>query len=203
MVGSARRTIPAGFTHGPGSASAKADRGGATHPTSTNTAAATTTARQTAATPTAEDPPEADRRFEKHPDYPGPMLDLSNLDLEEIATALADQPDYEHRWLIDPRTGEVAFWTSDLGIDGQNPVDLDDLDLICIDPLPSYVWYQDMADFAERISDHRAGQRLARAIEGRGAFRPFEDELHQGPAGGVVRLPRRPRPTPCRRLARR
>jgi hypothetical protein len=128
---------------------------------------------------------------------------LSDLDLKEIATALADRTDYERRWLIDPRTEEVAFWTSDLGIDGQNPVDLDDLDLICIDPLPSYVWYQDMADFAERISDHRAGQRLARAIEGRGAFRRFEDELHRGPAGGVVRLPRRPRPTPCRRLARR
>jgi hypothetical protein len=107
------------------------------------------------------------------------MLELSNLDLEEIATALADRTDYDHRWLIDPRTGEVAFWTSDLGIDGQNPVDLDDLDLICIDPIPSYVWYQDMADFAERISDHRAGQRLARAIEGRGAFRRFKDGLHR------------------------
>ncbi|MGO9502174.1 MAG: hypothetical protein ACLPUO_11465 [Streptosporangiaceae bacterium] len=28
------------------------------------------------------------------------MLDLSSLDLEEIANALADQTDYEHRWLI-------------------------------------------------------------------------------------------------------
>ena len=26
-----------------------------------------------------------------------------------------------------------------------------------IDPLPSYVWYQDMADFAEGISDDTAG----------------------------------------------
>jgi hypothetical protein len=31
------------------------------------------------------------------------MLDLSSLDLEEIADALADQTDYEHRWLIKPR----------------------------------------------------------------------------------------------------
>jgi hypothetical protein len=30
---------------------------------------------------------------------------------------------------------------SETGIDGQTPVDLDDLDLIGIDPLPSYVWY--------------------------------------------------------------
>jgi Uncharacterised protein family (UPF0158) len=106
------------------------------------------------------------------------MLDLSRLDLEEIATALADQTDYEHRWLINPQTGEIVIWTTYGGIDGNTPVDLDDLDLMCIDPLLSYVWYQDMADFAERISDETAGRRLARAIQGRGAFRRFKNELH-------------------------
>jgi hypothetical protein len=64
------------------------------------------------------------------------MVDLSSLDLEEIAAALADQTDYEHRWLINPQTGQVVLWTSDTGIDGQTPVDLDDLDLIDIGPLP-------------------------------------------------------------------
>ena len=93
------------------------------------------------------------------------MLDLGGLDLEEIGNALADQTDYEHRWLIDPRTGEIVFWTADTGIDGKAPVDLDELDLVCIDPLPSWVWYQDMADFAEAITDERAGRRLARAIQ--------------------------------------
>ena len=71
------------------------------------------------------------------------------------------------------------LWTSDTGIDGQTPVDLDDLDLLGIDPLPSYVWYQDMADFAERVSDDQARRRLARALEGKGAFRRFKDELYQ------------------------
>jgi hypothetical protein len=101
------------------------------------------------------------------------VLDISSLDLEEIATALADQTDYEHRWLINPQTGEIVFWTADTGIDGQNPVDLDELDLFGIDPLPSYVWYQDMADFAERIPDEDAGRRLTRALQGKGAFRRF------------------------------
>lgn len=36
-----------------------------------------------------------------------------------------------------------------------------------------------MADFAERISDERAGRRLARAIRGKGAFRRFKDELYE------------------------
>ena len=111
--------------------------------------------------------------------YSGPVLELSSLDLEEIANALADQTDYEHRWLINPQTGEVAFWTADTGIDGQTPVDLDELDLVCIDPLPSWIWYQDMADFARAITDERAGRRLARAIQGKGAFRRFKDELHE------------------------
>ena len=111
--------------------------------------------------------------------YCGLVLDLSSLDLEEIASALADQTDYEHRWLINPETGEVVFWTSDTGIDGQTPVDLDDLDLTCIDPMPSWIWYRDMADFADQVSDERAGRRLARAIQGKGAFRRFKDELHE------------------------
>lgn len=107
------------------------------------------------------------------------MLDLAEIDAEEIATALADQTDYEHRWLLDPRTGQVAFWTSDTGIDGENPLEIDELDLIPIDPIPSYVWYQDTADFAEGISDHDAGRRLARALLGKGAFRRFKNQLHE------------------------
>jgi hypothetical protein len=51
--------------------------------------------------------------------------------------------------------------------------------LVCIDPLPSYVWYEDMADFAEALSDDRAGRRLMRAIDGKGAFRRFRNELHE------------------------
>ena len=107
------------------------------------------------------------------------MLDLDAVDIDEIATALQDQSDDEHRWLIDPTTGEIALWTSDTGIDGENPVDLDERDLVLIDPLPSYVWYQDMVDFAEGISDRAAGDRLSRALDGRGAFRRFRNELYQ------------------------
>ena len=107
------------------------------------------------------------------------MFDLVTIDLEEIASALADQTDYEHRWLLDPRTGQVAFWTSDTGIDGVNPVEIDELDLISIDPLPSYIWYQDMTDFADGLSDEVAGRRLASALEGRGAFRRFKNQLYE------------------------
>jgi len=107
------------------------------------------------------------------------MLDLGECDLEEITTALADQTDYEHRWLIDPRTGEIAFWTSDTGIDGENPVEIDELDLLPIDPLPPYVWFQDMADFADGLSDSAASRRLTQALQGRGAFRRFKNQIYE------------------------
>ena len=107
------------------------------------------------------------------------MLDLDSIDVEEIATALADQTDYDHRWLFDPRTGEVVFWTSDTGIDGENPVEIDELDLIIIDRLPSHVWYQDMLYFAEGISDRAAGERLSASLQGRGAFRGFNNEVYE------------------------
>jgi Uncharacterised protein family (UPF0158) len=106
------------------------------------------------------------------------MLDLDKLDVEEIAEALGDQTDYEHRWLIDPTTGQVTFWTSDTGIDGQNPVDIDELDLVPIDPLPPHIWYQDMADFADGISDIAAGARLKDSLQGRGAFRRFKTQIY-------------------------
>ena len=125
---------------------------------------------------TGRSPGESDLRWS----YAAWVLDLDAIDVEEIATALADQTDYEHRWLIDPRTGEVAFWTSDTGIHGETPVELDELDLILIDPLPSHVWYQDMVDFDDGISDRGAGERLSRSLEGKGAFRRFKNELYQG-----------------------
>ena len=96
---------------------------------------------------------------------------LASLNLDEIASALADQTEYEHQWLIDPQTGELPFWTADTGIDGQTPADLEELDLVCIHPLPSYIWYQDMTDFAEALTDERARRRLLRAIQGRGGLR--------------------------------
>ena len=67
-----------------------------------------------------------------------------------------------------PHHRRASPWTSDTGIDGHHPIELDDLDpnLIAIDPIPSYVWYQDMVDFADQISDRATGRRLSRALRG-------------------------------------
>jgi hypothetical protein len=107
------------------------------------------------------------------------VLDLSSVDLDVIAEALADQNNYDVRRLLDPRTGETVIWSRDTGIDGQHPVSLEELDLLGIEPLPSRVWYQDMADFAASVTDEQARRRLLMALDGRKAFGRFRDELHQ------------------------
>lgn len=110
---------------------------------------------------------------------PDPVLqvDPDSLDLEAIAHALQDQGGFEHHWLFDPATGETVYWSDDLDPDEESALDLDSL--LPVEPLPSWVWYRDMAEFAEGISDDQAGRRLGRAIRGRGAFRHFKDELHE------------------------
>jgi hypothetical protein len=102
-------------------------------------------------------------------------------DLGDIADALEDQNDFGHVWLVNSNTGEMVHWMPDTGIDGHTPVDLDDLDeeLVDIRPLASWIWYQDMADFVDEVTDEQAGRRLARAIDGKGAFRRFRAELHE------------------------
>lgn len=105
------------------------------------------------------------------------MAELADFDLDDIGDALGHQRDYEQLWLLDPQTNKTVFWTSDTGIDGQNPVDLDELDMIPINPLPSYVWHSDMVDFIDTLSDDQDAGRLARAIDGKGAFRRFRAQL--------------------------
>lgn len=109
---------------------------------------------------------------------------MDNVDLGDIADALADQfGGYEHLMLINPQTGETVYWSADTGIDGNTPIGLDELleerELIGIRPLPSRVWYQDMADFVDGISDEQSSRRLERAIRSKGAFRRFKDELRE------------------------
>jgi hypothetical protein len=70
--------------------------------------------------------------------YSGLVMSLDTFDLEEIASALADQIDYERQWLIDPGTGKIVFWTADTGIDGHTPVDLDDRPVHPLTGEPSY-----------------------------------------------------------------
>jgi Uncharacterised protein family (UPF0158)/Nucleotidyltransferase domain len=102
------------------------------------------------------------------------VLDLESVDLGDIANALEDHS-WEHTWWLDPESGEVVFW-SDYSREQGEP-DPESRGLIGIDPIPSHEGYGDMEDFIALVRDPRARELLARAIEGRGAFRRFKDTL--------------------------
>jgi predicted nucleotidyltransferase len=105
------------------------------------------------------------------------MLDLSVIDLSTLGEALEDNT-YEHKWFLDRTSGEVLLMTEEeLDDDGE----VEDPNLIYIDPMGSDESYRDMADFSAGVRDPRARDRLLRAIEGRGAFRRFKDTLYDFP----------------------
>jgi uncharacterized protein UPF0158 len=104
-------------------------------------------------------------------------VDLGAVNIDELSEALQDQQDYEHWWTFDPRTCEFGY-RSRYDPDYDEDEELDP-ELIVIEPYPSRVWYQDMVDFAEGLSDEHAARRLFRALDGRGAFRRFRNELYE------------------------
>ena len=103
------------------------------------------------------------------------MLELSAVDLDALSEALEDHSDFIH-WFVDPVTGEVIAWSEDM--DEPSP---EDAGARFVDPIPSFEAYDDMRDFVARVPDRRASAELARAIEGRGAFRRFKDTLYDLP----------------------
>jgi predicted nucleotidyltransferase len=106
------------------------------------------------------------------------MLDLDQVDLDELCVALEDNTP-EHGWWLDPRSGELEFW-SELG-DTPEEAHPQDRGLIAVEPVESAESYADMEDFAARAPDPRARDLLLRAIGGRGAFRRFKDTLLEFP----------------------
>jgi predicted nucleotidyltransferase len=102
------------------------------------------------------------------------VLDLTNVDLDDLAQALEDHS-YEHSWWLDPKTGEVVLW-SDYS-EEQGELDPETRGLRPIGPIPSYEGYEEMQEFIERVRDPHARDLLERAIGGRGAFRRFKDTL--------------------------
>jgi len=107
------------------------------------------------------------------------MLDLAKLDLSELCMALEDNSP-EHSWWLHPETGEMDFWSDYTG-DELGSGHPDDRGFTYIEPIGSGEAYGDMEDFVERVRDPRARDLLARAIEGRGAFRRFKDTLLEFP----------------------
>lgn len=104
------------------------------------------------------------------------MLDFDRIDLDSIGEALEDHS-YDHKWWLDPNSGEVQVSTDFDGNDEQ----LSDAGLIPIEAIASHESYQDLLEFTSSVRDPRVRDLLERAIAGRGAFRRFKDTLFEFP----------------------
>jgi hypothetical protein len=109
------------------------------------------------------------------------VLDLTAVDLEQLAYALEDHSDLT-QWWLDPSTGQVEPWSLDrLGDEEEDEDHPEDRGLRLVEPIMSSESYRDLEDFVERVRDPRGRDLLERAIAGRGAFRRFKDTLFDFP----------------------
>lgn len=109
---------------------------------------------------------------------PSPLLRPLPVDLEELAGSLEGDP-MDGGGAIDLRDGQVwpkSVWDNDS----------EDWDLGDPDDDERWLWfgsegsrsgYQDMEFFIDMVEDEQVAERLAWAIQGRGAFRRFKDAL--------------------------
>ncbi|MFT4135874.1 DUF4440 domain-containing protein [Microbacterium sp.] len=107
---------------------------------------------------------------------------MSEFDIADIADIMHSS---KMDGYVDPVSREVHTRLDD-GFYGDD--DQDDIadDWIRIDAADTAEEYEDMVDFAAAVTDTPQRIRLMRALEGRGAFRRFRDEVHRD--GDIGRL---------------
>ena len=115
---------------------------------------------------------------------PTPLLRPLPVDLEELAGVLEGDPTFGGGW-VDLLTGQV--WPQSAIDYARKTGESDDDES---DDADRWLWvhcegsragYQDMVQFIGTIEDPARADRLEIAIQGRGAFRRFKDELARGP----------------------
>lgn len=95
-----------------------------------------------------------------------------NINKDFLAAALTDHSGAD--CFFDRSTGDVI-------LDLDRKLDEEDPRYIRIDPLPSWMEYNLMRQFADTVSDTRLRDRLEVALDGRGAFRRFKKVLYDYP----------------------
>jgi len=109
------------------------------------------------------------------------------IDWDDLEMALTMNME-EHGCYLDLRTGRVEM-TADPDLVGDVAPSEEEVDkglaegyFVHIEPLGSSVEYGWMADFADTVTDPSLRDKLAVALDGRGAFRRFKNVLADYPA---------------------
>ena len=113
---------------------------------------------------------------------PSPLLRSLPVDLDELVDVLEGDP-VAGGGRIDLHTGEV--WPQaifEYGIESEDEEDLDDGERwLWVVSEGSRAGYRDMERFVAGVAEPDLADRMARTLEGRGAFRRFRDELTRWP----------------------
>lgn len=109
------------------------------------------------------------------------------VDWDDLEMALTSHMD-EWACYLDLRTGTVHMVRLDSFGDEENELSKEEIDagiaagdLVFVEPLPSSVEYEWMAEFADSVADPRLRDLLGVALDGRGAFRRFKNVLLDHP----------------------
>lgn len=100
------------------------------------------------------------------------------IDGEELMIAL-ESNDADGHFYLDRETGEVHIELSEakVGVVEGEELDFTTERFVLIEPVPSHVGWRIMHNFIESLPAGPAATQLARAIEGKSAFRRFKDVL--------------------------
>ena len=116
---------------------------------------------------------------------PAPLLRSLKVDLDQLVDVLEGDP-VAGGGRIDLHTGEV--WPEavfEYGIESEEEGEEEDLDdgerWLWVVSEGSRAGYRDMELFVAGVAEPDLAERMARALEGRGAFRRFRDELTRWP----------------------
>jgi hypothetical protein len=126
-----------------------------------------------------------------------------NIDLDELATAMDQIERDVNEWYLDTQTGEVVLVDTEfIDLDEDEDDEQEKADepewqkdaretarlveenadrFVRIPESDRNEAYRLMEEFIETVHDERAGDLLARAIAGKGAFRRFKDTLFEFP----------------------
>jgi hypothetical protein len=112
---------------------------------------------------------------------PAPLLRAVPVDMEELSNHIEGNS-YQEMY-IDLQDGGFWFDETLTGLERPDPEN-EDRWLFIGSQIGSRGGYDDMVDFTGLVRDNRLRGKLDRALEGKGAFRRFRDELHD--ASGEV-----------------
>jgi hypothetical protein len=108
-----------------------------------------------------------------------------SIDLDMLGAAMEDS-DLANRYFLNLVTGEVVFFSDDLGLSDEDERLLEEIDgsndYVAIERIPSHEAYQWMVDFEDEVvapADEHAAEKLFIALDGKGAFRRFKDTLRR------------------------